>query len=291
MKWMFTVRQFFLLSLCLALSLCVISCKQCATSAKPDGQTNPSKQASTLEKVKKTGVLHVGYIVYPPTVQKEPNSGAVTGHYIDTVEEIAKQLGVKVEYHEAEWGTFVAGLESGQFDLSIAATYRTIPRAKEVAFTCPLMYVGNSVIVKANETRFSGIADFNREDITIAVTQGEQGHEYAKLNLPKAQLKVLSASDQSMAFTEVSVGRADAALGDSWACKQFAVRHPEVKDLLAENPYNLTPVGWAVRYDDLEWLEFINTSLSTLESVGKLREFERKCDAHWLHPKVTWETW
>lgn len=291
MKRVFTAPRVFVMSISLLVSLFVISCDQSTTSRQPSVQANASMGASTLQRVKKAGVLHVGYIVYPPTVQKDPNTGAVTGHYIDTVEEIARQMGVKVEYHEAEWGTFVAGLKSAQFDLSIAATYRTIPRAQEVAFTRPLMYVGNSVIVKAGETRFSSITDFNREGITIAVTQGEQGHEYARLNLPKATLKVLSAADQSLAFTEVSTGRADAALGDSWACKQFASHHAEVKDLLAENPYNLTPVGWAVRYDDPAWLEFINTSLDALESTGKLREFETKYDAHWLHPKMTWETW
>jgi len=136
----------------------------------------------------------------PPTVQKNLNTGALAGHYIDTVEEIAREMGVKVEFHEVEWGTFVAGLKSGQYDLSIAATYRTIPRAQEIAFTRPLMYVGNSVIVRAKETRFKTIKDFNSDDITIAVTQGEQGHEYAKLNLPKAKLKVLSTADQSFSF-------------------------------------------------------------------------------------------
>jgi len=60
----------------------------------------------------------------------------------------------------------------------------------------------------------------------------------------------------------------DAALGDSWACKQYAERHSEVKNLLADNPYNLTPVGWAVRYDDPAWLAFLNTALDTLESTG-----------------------
>jgi len=276
-----------LCTLCLFFGMFFLSCDQ---MSKQPGES-VQKSANTLEKVKKTGILNVGYIPYPPTVQKDPNTGKMTGHYIDTIEYIAKEMGVKVEYHEAEWGTFIAGLKSGQFDLSIAATYRTIPRAEEVAFTRPLMYVGNSVIVKKEETRFKVIKDLDREDITIAVTQGEQGHEYARINLTKAKLKVLSSADQSLAFTEVSTGRTDAALGDSWACKQFAEHHSEVKDLLANTPYNLTPVGWAVRYDDLVWLEFLNTSLDALESIGKLQEFEKRYDAHWIHPKLTWETW
>lgn len=272
---------------CLSLLLIFGSCDLTGQTT----QQSAAKRIPTLVKVKKAGTLHVGYIVYPPTVQKDPNTGKISGHFVDTIEEIAKQMEIKVEYHEAEWGTFIAGLKSGKFDLSIAATYRTIPRAQEVAFTRSLMYIGNSVIVKADDIRFDSIDDFNQEGIVIAVTQGEQGHEYAKFNLPKAKLTILSTADQSLAFTEVSTGRADAALGDSWACKQFVAKHSEVKDLLAEDPYNLTPVGWAVRYDDLAWLEFINTALDALESTGKLRQFETQYNAHWVHPTVTWETW
>lgn len=257
---------------------------------KPQAQQS-QESVSTLNKVIKSGVMRVGYIIYPPTVQRNPNTGKISGHYVDTVEEIAKQLGVKVEYQEAEWGTFMAGLGTGKFDLCIGATYRTIPRAKEVAFTRPLMYVGNSVIVAKNETRFKSIQDFNRKDITIAVTQGEQGHEYAKISLPKVKLKVLASANQALALAEVSTKRADAALGDSWACKQYAAVHSEVKDLLADNPYNLTPVGWSVRYGDPTWLQFINTALDALDSTGKLKEFEKKADAHWLHQKVVWELW
>lgn len=280
------MKRSILISLAVLMSLAVLIIGGC----KQQQQTQVTG-ASALDKVKKEGVLHVGYIVYPPTVQRDPNLGKVSGHYIDTVEEIAKQLGVKVEFHETDWGTFMAGLATGKFDLCIGATYRTIARAKEVAFTRPLMYVGNSVIIAKGDSRFKSIMDFNRDDVTIAVTQGEQGHEFAKVYLPKAKLKVLSSADQSLAMSEVSAKRADAALGDSWACKQYAAVHPEVKDLLADNPYNLTPVGWSMRYGDPGWLLFINTAIDALESTGKLREFEQKANAHWLHPKVTWELW
>jgi polar amino acid transport system substrate-binding protein len=250
-----------------------------------EGQTT----MNTLQKLLRTKELHVGYIILPPLIMKDPKTGQLTGHFVDMIEYIAKMAEFKVVYHEASWATFAGGLQSGQFDLSIAPTYATIPRAFAVAFTRPIIYVGNSAIVRRGETRFKSIEDFNRPDIVIAVTQGEQGHEYAKTNLPKATLKVISTSDQFLTFAEVSVGRADVALGDAWATKQYANTHPEVIDLFADNPYNLTPVAWAVRYGDTDFLNFINTSISYMESIGKLAEFEKKYDAHWLHPKLILE--
>jgi polar amino acid transport system substrate-binding protein len=153
------------------------------------------------------------------------------------------------------------------------------------------MYVGNSAIVSKGETRFHSITDLNRDGITIAVTEGEAGCEYAKSHLAKAKLIVLSGGDQSLAFSQVITSRADVALGDAYATAQFALHHSEAINLFAENPYNLTPVSWALRPNDYEWLQFIDTAIETLDIQGKLRNYERQFDAHWLHIQRQWVSW
>ena len=171
-------------------------------------------------------------------------------------------------------------------------TYSTIPRALSVNFTRPIIYVGNSAIVRKADKRFKNIKnikEIDKTDIVVAVTQGEQGYEYAKRNFKHAKLKVISTSDQFLTFSEVSAGRADIALGDTWAIKQYTKIHNEVIDLFKNNPYNLTPVAWAVRYGDNDFLNFINICISYMESIGKLKEFENKYNVHWLHPKTILE--
>lgn len=250
-----------------------------------------SSSGGSLDRVQETGVLRVGYVNFPPIVFRDPQTGEVTGHFALSVEEIASQLEVDVEYIEATWQTFVAGLQTGQYDLSVAPTFSTIPRAASVAFSDPLMYVGNSAIIRRGETRFASLADIDQRSITVAVTEGEAGHEYATSNFEHARVVVQSQGDQNLAFSQVVAGRADVALGDAWATSQFAAAHPgEVLDLFADRPYNLTAVSWAVRPDDVQFLNFINTALDVLESTGKLAEHESAFDAHWLHKMPTWET-
>jgi polar amino acid transport system substrate-binding protein len=233
--------------------------------------------------------MRVGYVVYPPTVVKNPNTGELSGHFVDAARFIADVMKVRVQFVEATWSTFVAGLQSGQFDLSIAATYRTIPRATAVAFTTPIIYIGNGAIVRRGDTRFRSLSDFDKPAITIAVAQGEASHEYALQHLPTAHLTVLSTADLSQPLTEVIAGRADVGLADAWTTAQFAAKHPEVVDLFAGQPYDLTPVGWAVRQNDTEFLNFVNTAVDYLISTGRMRDWERKYGAHWVYPKVTWE--
>lgn len=268
----------------LALVTSIVGCKD----GSP-GQARSSTTETTLQRIKRTNILKVGYVNFPPFVFKDVDTGKMRGHFILSVEEIAKQVGAKCQYTEATWSTFVAGLQTKQFDLSIAPTFGTIPRALSVAFSRPLIYAGNSAIVRAGETRFSSLEDIDKEGITVAVTQGEAGQEYAKANIKKAKVVVMSQGDQTLAFTQVLAKRADVALGDAYVTAKFAAEHHgEAVDLFANNPYNLTAICWAVRPDDLEFLNFVNTAIDVLDSTGKLAQHERAYDAHWLHPKRDW---
>lgn len=256
---------------------------------KPNKPKSLSAQ-TTLQKIQKEGVIRVGYVNYPPTVIKDPNSQELSGHFIDAAKFLAKVMDVDIEFVEADWSTFVSGLQSGQFDLSIAATYRTIPRAMAVAFSQPIMYIGNSAVVKDGDLRFDDLDDLNQTGIKIAVAQGEASHEYAREHFSKAEIIVLSTSDLSQPLTQVLSGRADVGLADAWTVSKFAREHKAVKDLFENVPYDLTPIGWAVRQGDVEFLNFINVSLDYLESTGRMVKWERKYDAHWVRPRIFWET-
>jgi polar amino acid transport system substrate-binding protein len=251
------------------------------------------RKSTTVEEIKARGVLRVGYINFPPAVFRDVNTGHVRGHFVLAVEEIARQMGVRCEYTEATWATFAAGLETGRFDISIAPTFSTIPRAMAVSFTRPLMYVGNSAIVRrGHEARFKSIKDIDHDGIMVAVTQGEAGDEYAEQNIKKAKLLVQSQGNQSLTFSQVLVGRADIALGDAYATKEFATAHPQdAVDLFAESPYNLTAVCWAVRSGDTDFLQFVNAALDVLDSTEKLKEYEAAYGAHWLHVERHWVTY
>jgi polar amino acid transport system substrate-binding protein len=238
---------------------------------------------TTWARVNKAHRLRIGYIIFPPAVVKDPQTGVLGGHFVATVQEIARQAGWSTEFVATDWATFTAGLNTGKFDVSIAPTFVTIPRATAVGFSRPLFYAGNSAIVKKSETRFDSLGSLNRAEVRLAVTQGEAGYEFAKQNLPHAQLIIHPGPDQSLTFSDVLSGRADAALGDAYATSQFAAGHPDANDLFARRPYNLTPVSWAVATDDVRLLQFLNDSIEALDSQGKLLEYEHAAGAHWLH--------
>jgi ABC-type amino acid transport substrate-binding protein len=252
--------------------------------ASCDQHNGSTREMSALDRIQSSHLVRVGYIVFPPAIIKNPQSGQLGGHFVDVMNEIASQSGWKVQYTETDWASFPAGLNSRRFDISIAPTFSTIPRALAVSFTHPLIYAGNSAIARKGDQRFTDIESLDRPGVRISVTAGEAGHEYAIEHFSRAKVIVHQGADEMLTFSEVLAGRADVALGDAYITSQYAATHrDEIQDLFASKPYNLTPVAWSVARGEPELLTFLNTSIDTLETQGKLQEYEMRYHAHWLH--------
>jgi polar amino acid transport system substrate-binding protein len=252
-------------------------------------QASPESSLSRIVREKK---IRVGYIEYPPTAFRDPTTHKVRGHFVDTLNEIIRELdpGIQILYQETTWADFTAALNSGQIDLSIAGTFTTIPRAKRVTFTRPLVYLARSAIVRKGDHRFSpdkGPLQFDRPDIRIGVVDGEGSHELVKADFKNlSNLVVFSGADLSQCLAAVSSGQVDVGMSDAMETEKYAKAHQEVVDLFADHPYDITPVAWAVRHDDLTWKNFLDTAITTFESQGKLAAYEHQYAYRWLQPVI-----
>lgn len=245
----------------------LVGCSSCRTS----------KSSDSLDRIRNEKKIRVGYISYSDITSRDNQTGEIKGFLVDVLNEVLADLQIpktNIEFVETDWQNFGLGLETAKYDLSIAGTFNTPVRAKVVDFSRPILYLGNGAVVKKDDDRFHSIQDFNRAGITIAVVQGEQGYEYAKKNLTKAKLVSLSGSDLSLAPLQVKLGKADAALSDQYILRRYVLSNPEVKDALADNPYDVLPICWSVRKNpnDANLLNYVNAQLDKIESSGKLTE-------------------
>ena len=220
--------------------------------------------AQTMDRILSAKKVKVGFIPSPPSTIKDPKTGDLSGFYVDAIRLVFKQVNVEVEFVEATWANFAAGLTSGQFDVSIAGTFATVTRAAAVEFTKPVSYLGYSAIIKKGDDRFKELSDLNREGIKIAVIQGGASIDYAKENFPKATLVMTSGGNLLAPFVEVSAGRADVGIEDAWQAKRYAKEQPGVVDLFDGRPYNVLPIGWAIKRGNTDLLNFMNTSIDWL---------------------------
>ncbi len=244
----------------------------------------------TLAAVQEGRPLRVCYAVWPPAVIKDPVTGKLSGHDIEAVEMIAKQIGATIEYHEETFGNMATAVQTGVCDMG-TSLFVKIPRSAIAAFSRPLFYAGNSGLVRKGDTRFATIADVNKKGIRVAVATGESGDIYAKEHLTNATIIPIDveSSDLSRFLLEVTSGRADIGIADANTIRLFAAQHPETTDIFANKPFDVNPNAWPMRLNDIALQNMINGSLEYMESSGVWAELEAKYDAHWLHQVTQYE--
>lgn len=246
--------------------------------------SGPPRQAaiaeSALDRVKRDGVLRVGYNGYPPYLRHDPATGEITGFSVELIQLVVRYWGrdVKLEWVPTSWDRMKPDMMAGKFELMVEPIWRTIPRAAEVGFTRPYAYFGYAVgIVAKGDIRFSSIADLNQKGIIVAVQQGGGSHEFAKSQLPNATIKVLPNDTSDTALREVLLRASDIALGDAPTVRRFAEAHMTLVDTrFLDAPPVVVPAGFMVPQGDYKWEQFLNVALEYLDSAGETQRLASK---------------
>ena len=268
------------LSVCL--SLFSLSRPLIVANGTPTG-SQPSLRA--LERIKKTGVMRVGYGGFPPYTivdpkQSDPNK-RVGGFCVDMVGEIANRYvpPLRIEWYNLDWDTFRADMLSGKFDFLADAVYDTIPKAADFGMTDPFSYFGiAAAVVSKTENRFHTFQDLDRPGITIALAQGWTSTDYAQQHLTKPTFKMVTVGkDAYTQLDDVLFGRADVALNDVPTVVQYVKAHRDkVKALWVDNPPSSVPASFVTRREDWDLLAFLNTSIRILKVDGTLERLDKK---------------
>jgi polar amino acid transport system substrate-binding protein len=96
---------------------------------------------------------------YPPQSALKPD-GTYEGFDIDVGTEIAKRLGVAIEFTTPTWDTITAGSWGGRWDMSVGSMTITTPREKILAFSKPYYYTPAQMAASAASgiTTLDGLA-------------------------------------------------------------------------------------------------------------------------------------
>jgi polar amino acid transport system substrate-binding protein len=124
-------------------------------------QTQSGAVALVPKAVRDNGVLRVGsQQTFPPVEFKKPGETEVVGVSVDLIKEIAKRLGLRLEYIHGEYVSLIPGLEAGRFDIASGGISDTVEREQKVDFVNYMMS-GCSILIQAQDAgTFKTIDDF-----------------------------------------------------------------------------------------------------------------------------------
>jgi polar amino acid transport system substrate-binding protein len=195
---------------------------------------------SVYNRVVSSGVIRACYVVYPPASIKDPNTGKLSGTFVETLNKVAENMGLKVDWNtEVGWGDMIQALNSDKCDIIGSPSWSNSTRGKSAEFSQPVYYSGANAYVQANDTRFDkDITVANNAIYKLATLDGEASQLIASQQFPKAQtLQMPQLTDVSQMLLSVADGKADMAFLESSVANQFIKNNPgKVKNITPLKP-------------------------------------------------------
>lgn len=234
----------------------------------------PSAQAaekSALDQILERGTLRVGFDTFVPWAMKNKD-GEYIGFEIDVARRVAEDMGVKVEFVPTKWSGIIPALLTGKFDIIIGGMGIQPARNLKVNFTNPYEYSGMSLVASSTlAPGMSSLEDLNKPEITLAVKTGATSVVAAKKYMPKATLRMFD--DEAQALQEVLNGRAHAMVASAPFPEQQSLYHKDKLYLpLAGNTFTREPIGFAIRKNDVDFLNYLNNWILVADTEGWLTE-------------------
>ncbi len=165
----------------------------------------------SLEKIRRHGVLRVGYAVEQPYafITRE---GKVTGAFPEMAVQIARELGIsRVEWRLTDFHLLIESLETGQFDVIAAGMFNTPERLRRVEFSLPAFQAHPGLLVqKGNPHRLHSYADLKANSaIRTAVLLGSvEEADLARAGIPSE--RIIRTPDAHMGQLLIVSGQAEA---------------------------------------------------------------------------------
>jgi len=178
-----------------------------------------------LEEVRARGVLRAGVKNDAPYMGFVDDKGNLAGFEIDLIVDIARRLGVKLEFEPVKASNRVQLLQQKKIDLIIATVSHYRSRDKVVDFSIPYLYTPQTLLVK-KASGITSMADLAGKRVGVDAGAG------AVKKVPEAQPKAAIQTFQGWpeAFFALERGTVDAVATDNILLAGLRVESPKPDD-------------------------------------------------------------
>lgn len=246
--------------------------------------TNPdavsARGENAYERVMRSGTLRCGYVDYEPANMRDETSGKLVGIITETAERVADKMGVTLEWVKSSgWGTYLADLDSGKYDVFCGAGWGLPPDATFAAMVGPLYYSGIRAWVREDDVRFDeGLQPVNSPDVRIAATDGSLAFQMAQSDFPLATLKSLPETmPYSTSLLNVATNKADIAFVEDYLGLAYAAANPgQIKNVTPKIPLLVSPNYMYVRKEDVALQQTLQMLVEHLHNIGEIDKIVAK---------------
>ena len=255
----------------LTAALAIASLASCASSEE--------KAASqpTIERIEQRGKILVGTTGdYRPLSFREEN-GTYWGFGIEMANEIAKRMGVTVEFVQTSWPTLTADVqaEPQTFDLAIGGITITDARRETMLMSDGYLANGKTILCRASEAdKYKSIADIDRPEVRVMVNPGGLNEKFANASLHHATIIVHQKNEEIPSL--VAEGNADVMITEITEAPYYVQTDTRLAAPLLGEPFTHGEIGVLMRKGQDDLLQLVNDVISQMKRDGSLRRLHEK---------------
>ena len=245
-----------------------------------------SYAGETFDRIKSSGVLKVGTNANWPPQSFLNDNNELDGFDIDVAKEVAKRLGVDVEFVTPAWDIMTAGNWRGRWDITIGSMTPTKSRARVLDFPVVYYYTPASVAVH-KDSKATSVSDLNGK--VVGATTASTFELYLKHDL---EIDAQGAPPFEYQITPAKIQTADLAnsildnlrLGDGVRLDGMVGSLPAILESISSgypirvlgDPVFYEPLSVAIDKGDPEFGEAVAKIVKDMQDEGFLANFSLK---------------
>ncbi len=218
-------------------------------------------------------ILDRGTILFGTTGDYRPLSfcepdGTYWGFGIEVAKEIAKRIGVGVEFKKTL-------TEPQIFDLAIGGITITDTRRETMLMSDGYLDNGKTILCRASEAdRYKSLADIDKPEVTVMVNPGGLNEKFANENLTHANIVVYQKNEEIP--TLVAEGAADVMITEITEAPYYVQTDPRLAAPLLNAPFTHGEIGVLMQKGQEDLLQMVNNVICQMKSDGSLRKLQEK---------------
>jgi glutamate/aspartate transport system substrate-binding protein len=270
-----------------AMAICLVLCIAVPTRAQDKIWTGSSDLTGTLQKIKDSGAIRLGYRESALPFAFLAN-GQPVGYSIDLcnaiVRQVSAELGgrvVGVEYRPVTTQNRFSLLVSGGIDLECGSSTNNLERQEQVAFSPVIFVTGTKLLVK-RDSPVTNLRDLRSKTVVVTRDTTNAAAVEALSEKQRLGIKFLFGRDHNESFEILASGKADAFANDD------VLLHGLIADAKMSRDYRIVgdslsyePYGLAFRRDDFPFADAVER---TFQRIAKTGEIDRLYEKWFLGP-------
>ena len=267
------MRKSWMLTAILLMVVLVVSA--CGSKTTDNGSGNEAQASNELEQIKSAGTMKVGMMGTYRPYNFLNDKKEMDGFDADIAREVAKRLGVEVEFVSQEFSGLTPSLQSKKIDAIISQMTITDERKQALDFSEGYITNQVKIIVKNDNNDITKLEDFKGK--TIGVGLGTNDETYLRNEvLPKVgDFTIKTYDDVITSLKDLDAGRIDATINNLYALKPI-IDSNGFKIKAVGEPIKSDQAGIAVRKNNPELVAALNEALQGMKDDGTYNTIFKK---------------